>query len=182
MPNESMTMSHRWRFSPRQGPLSAPALPGLRFLGSVVLLIALGLIALGLTALGPVGGLATAAEAPLAPADSQAIHDVISDQLDAFRHDDGARAFSYASPMIQGKFGSADIFMQMVKTGYTPVYRSHDVQFQGLIVEDGVPIQRVRMIGPDGLPVIVIYMMQRQPDGTWKINGVMMTQSDDLST
>ena len=177
MANESMTVSHPWRLSP-QGPLSAPALPGLRIFGSVLLLVALGLTA----TLGLVGGLAKAAEAPLAPADSQAIHDVISDQLDAFRHDDGARAFSYASPMIQGKFGSADIFMQMVKTGYTPVYRSHDVQFQGLIVEDGVPIQRVRMIGPDGLPVIVIYMMQRQPDGTWKINGVMMTQSDDLST
>jgi uncharacterized protein DUF4864 len=127
-------------------------------------------------------GMPWAAETGVSVADSQAIHDVIAGQIDAFRHDDGARAFSYASPTIQEKFGNADFFMQMVKTGYTQVYRAHDVQFQGLDMEAGAPVQRVRMIGPDGLPVIVIYMMQRQPDGSWKINGVFMTTSDDLST
>lgn len=142
--------------------------------------LAAGLVLGVIVSLG--SGMGRAADTGLSTADSQAIHDAIAGQIDAFRHDDGARAFSYASPTIQEKFGNADIFMQMVKTGYTQVYRAHDVQFQGLDMEAGAPVQRVRMIGPDGLPVIVVYIMQRQPDGSWKINGVFMTTSDDLST
>jgi hypothetical protein len=159
-------------------------MPRARFTPSLLCRAGLALMSLALAwlALAHFAPARAQDQSTVAPADAQAIHEVISDQLDAFRHDDGTRAFSYASPMIQGKFGSPDIFMEMVKTAYTPVYRAHDVQFQGLDLEAGVPVQRVRMIGPDGLPVIVIYMMERQPDGTWKVNGVLMTRSDDLST
>ena len=34
----------------------------------------------------------------------------------------------------------------------------------------GRPIQRVTIVGPDGLNYEAIYTMERQPDGTWQIN------------
>ena len=52
-------------------------------------------------------GLAGAAQAQsLSSADRAAIRQVIEAQVDAFRRDDGSAAFSYASPVIQGMFGS----------------------------------------------------------------------------
>src|SRR5262245_52847309 len=44
----------------------------------------------------------------LSTADRSAIRDVIQSQVDAFRRDDGASAFGYASPSIQGMFGTPE--------------------------------------------------------------------------
>jgi hypothetical protein len=128
-------------------------------------------------------GLAAAEDAPssLTAPDQQAIRAVIAAQLDAFRHDDGATAFGFASPAIQQKFGDPGNFMAMVKTGYPQVYRPKSVEFEDLSVEDVGPVQNVRVVGPDGIPVLMIYLMQKQPDGSWRINGVYMTQAPDQS-
>lgn len=115
---------------------------------------------------------ATAASAEaLGGADVAAIRGVIGDQIDAFRHDDGERAFGYASPMIKGMFRDPDTFMGMVRGAYQPVYRPQRFEFRDLGEEGGAWVQRVLLIGPDGVPVVARYMMQRQPDGSWLING-----------
>jgi hypothetical protein len=125
-------------------------------------------------------GVAAADDAPssLAAPDQQAIRAVIEAQLDAFRHDDGAKAFSYATPTIQEKFGDAGNFMQMVKSGYTPVYRPQSVAFDKLVDTEYGPDQILRLIGPDGHAYIAHYMMQKQPDGRWMINGCYLTRAE----
>jgi hypothetical protein len=115
-------------------------------------------------------------------ADQAAIRAVISDQLAAFQRDDGPGAFAFASPFIQQKFGTPEIFLQMVRTGYPPVYRPREVQFRDLAWQDGRLYQKVFLVGPDGEPVLALYEMQRQPDGSWRINGCILTKSPDLST
>jgi hypothetical protein len=124
--------------------------------------------------------LAAAEDAPssLTAPDQQAIRAVIAAQLDAFRHDDGAKAFSYATPTIQEKFGDAGNFMQMVKSGYTPVYRPQSVAFDKLVDTEYGPDQILRLIGPDGHAYIAHYMMQKQPDGRWMINGCYLTRAE----
>jgi hypothetical protein len=107
----------------------------------------------------------------LPDADRQAIRAVIERQLDAFLRDDGMAAFSYATPNIQGIFESPENFMSMVKNGYQPVYRPQAVTFRDIIDLHGAPAQRVLVVGPDGVPVIAVYPMQRMPDGSWLING-----------
>jgi hypothetical protein len=107
----------------------------------------------------------------LPDADRQAIRAVIERQLQAFLRDDGTAAFSYATPSIQGIFQTPDNFMSMVKNGYQPVYRPQAVTFRDIIDLHGAPAQRVLVVGPDGVPVIAVYPMQRMPDGTWLING-----------
>jgi hypothetical protein len=125
-------------------------------------------------------GVAAADDAPssLAAPDQQAIRAVIEAQLDAFRHDDGAKAFSYATPTIREKFGDAGNFMQMVKSGYTPVYRPQSVAFDKLVDTEYGPDQILRLIGPDGYAYIAHYMMQKQPDGRWMINGCYLTRAE----
>ena len=120
-----------------------------------------------------------AAGAPVGQADRAAIEAVISHQLGAFHRDDEQAAFSDASPMIQEMFHDPGTFMEMVKTGYLPVYRSSHVEFRDLGMIDGKLIQQVYMVGPDGVAVLALYEMQRQPDGSWRINGCSIARAPD---
>jgi hypothetical protein len=103
--------------------------------------------------------------------DRAAIREVIEKQLEAFQRDDGEAAFGYASPTIRGMFGNADIFMDMVRQGYQPVYRPKRVEFGELTEVAGQIAQEVHVIAPDGRPVTAMYVMTRLPDGSWRVDG-----------
>ncbi len=111
--------------------------------------------------------------------DQQAIHNVIQSQLSAFRRDDGRDAFSYASPSIRRMFQTPEIFMAMVRGGYAAVYRPNAVEFVETSAKDGQTVQLMRFVGSDGVAVMAIYSMERQPDGTWKISGVYLLRTDE---
>ena len=100
-----------------------------------------------------------------------AIRGVIEAQLQAFRTDDSAQAFAYASPAIQSIFKNPDTFMSMVRAGYKPVYRPREVEFRDLVPVEGRWTQRVLVVGADGVPVVAQYVMEQQPDGSWRIDG-----------
>lgn len=115
----------------------------------------------------------------LSAADRSAIRDVIQNQVEAFRRDDGGQAFGLASPMIQGMFGTPEIFMDMVRQGYQPVYRPRVFDFREIVSLDGQPTQKVHVVGPDGRPVTAYYPMVQLPDGTWRINGCYLKAPED---
>lgn len=121
----------------------------------------------------------TAAAEELGQADQQAIRSVIERQIAAFRADDGTTAFSFASPDIHALFGTAETFMDMVRQGYQPVYRPREVKFLDLTSSAEGPMQRVLLVGPDGVPVVADYFMERQADGTWLIDGCRFEAADD---
>jgi hypothetical protein len=131
---------------------------------------------LGLAATG--GALA---QEQLGSADGAAIRGVIESQLDAFRRDDGPGAFARASPDIRAMFRDPDTFMGMVRGGYAAVYRPREVEFRDLGLEGGRWIQRVLFVGPDGVPVIARYTMERQPDGSWLIDGCVLERAPDVT-
>lgn len=114
-------------------------------------------------------------------ADGPAIVGVIQKQLDAFQGDRAAEAFGYASPDIQHLFGTADNFLAMVRQGYPPVYRPRSVDFRELVTSEGRIVQKVLFVGPDGVPVIAEYFMERQPDGSWRIDGCRLDRGGDQS-
>ena len=123
---------------------------------------------------------AVRAEDPaVGPVDTAAIRAVISHQLGAFLRDDQTAAFADASPTIQQIFHDPETFMQMVRSAYQPVYRSSSVEFRELGMVEGRLVQRVYMVGPDGIAVLADYEMQRQPDGTWRINGCTIERAPD---
>jgi len=113
--------------------------------------------------------------------DRTAIQSLITAQIDAFRQDNGAAAYSYASPTVHAIFPTVDEFMAMVKGGYQPVYRPQSVTFGALDQSDSGPVQKVYVTGPDGQGYVAVYALQRQPDGTWKINGCSLARDDSPS-
>ncbi len=125
--------------------------------------------------------LAPAAEASDA-GDAAAIRDTISRQLDAFRRDDGAAAFAIAAPAIQRMFGDAEQFMAMVAQSYQPVYRSQRVTFRELVREGSEVVQKAVVTGPDGVPVVALYGMERDDAGAWRINGCVLLSPEESPT
>lgn len=133
-----------------------------------------------LALLGVFVGLASGAQAQdVSAADRTAIRDIIQSQVDAFRRDDGDAAFGLASPSIRGMFGSSEVFMDMVRQGYQPVYRPKEFDFREIVTLEGQVTQKVHVVGPDGRPVTAFYPMMRLPDGTWRINGCYLQAPEE---
>lgn len=103
--------------------------------------------------------------------DLAAIRSVISGQLEAFQKDNDSGAFSFASPEIQAQFGTPATFMRMVRTAYQPVYRPRSVMFEDITTIQGLPTQKVLLLDEERKLVRALYLMQKQPDATWRIAG-----------
>src|SRR5260370_651388 len=82
----------------------------------------------------------------------------------------GAAASGSASPALPGWSGRADIFRDMVRQGYQPVYRPKAFDFGEIVSLNGQVTQKVHVVGPDGQPVTAFYPMTQLPDGTWRID------------
>jgi len=131
---------------------------------------------LGLGQNHPCLSLLSPAKSPmyLTERDRDTIRHLITQQLEAFQRDDAATAFSFASPAIQAQFGDPHTFLKMVKTTYVAVYRPRSVLFEGLVELEGFPAQTVVLMSPHGQVFRAMYLMQRQPDGEWRIHGCFL--------
>lgn len=117
----------------------------------------------------------------LGNADRAAIQQVIKGQLDAFRRDDDSAAFGMAAPSIRTMFGNPENFMTMVKNGFQPLYRLKEFSFDALLEEDGRTLQRMRVVGADGVAHMALYTMERQADGRWLIAGCVLLDLHEQS-
>ncbi|MGX0876335.1 hypothetical protein ACSSV4_001012 [Roseovarius sp. MBR-154] len=115
-----------------------------------------------------------------ARADEAALRAVISSQIEAFLAHDVDRAYSFASPFIQRKFGTPETFGTMVREGYPMVWRPSDVTFLDAEVIAGKLWQSVMLRGPSGKAWIVDYEMV-ELDGGWKINGVQVRAAPEVA-
>lgn len=113
----------------------------------------------------------------IAPADAAAIRTVIERQIDAFRADDGTRAFALADDSIRTMFGDAATFMAMVRAGYAMIYRPRAWAFGEAGPQDGDVAQIVEFDGLDGSSAAAVYLMRRQPDGSFRIAGVYLLRA-----
>lgn len=112
------------------------------------------------------------------PAISAPIQDTIRAQIQAFEADDFAKAFTYASPNIQGLFGTPEAFGQMVKDGYPMVWHPAQVDMMELRFIGGAWWQRVRVTDAKGQSYLIDYQMVEGKDG-WLINAVQMQKAPD---
>ncbi len=114
-----------------------------------------------------------------AAAQEEPIRNTIQSQIEAFRADDFARAFTFASPTIKGMFGTPENFGAMVKQGYPMVYRPAEVQMMELREVAGALWQRVRITDQAGAGWYLDYMMVETPEG-WQINAVQILPAPDV--
>ena len=115
--------------------------------------------------------------APAFADDVAAAQGVIRAQEQAFGRDDSAAAYSHAAPSIQQIFPQADIFMQMVRQAYPPVYRHKSFEFGETRSEGGWIAQRVHIIDANGEAWEALYTLEQQPDGSLKITGCSLLKA-----
>ncbi|MBB4187373.1 hypothetical protein GGE07_004038 [Sinorhizobium terangae] len=102
---------------------------------------------------------------------------IIRAQIKAFLEDDAETAYSFASPAIRTKFPDKITFFDMVKRSYQHLYRPGNFAFGRSKVVGEEVFQEVLISGSDGKDWTAIYDLVHQPDGSYKINGVMMLQT-----
>lgn len=108
------------------------------------------------------------------------IESTIRSQIDAFRADDFAEAFSFAAPNIQTIFRTPDNFGAMVRNGYPMVWRPSDLRFGELREIEGALWQKVIVQDAEGQTFVLDYRMV-EIDGTWRISGVQILPAPELS-
>ena len=108
-----------------------------------------------------------------AQAQDNDIRNTISRQFEAFKVDDFATAFTFASPTLQQFFQSPENFGRMVTQGYPMVWRPADVTYLELREEDGTFWQRVQITDTDRRTHYLEYRMIETPEG-WRISGVQI--------
>lgn len=107
------------------------------------------------------------------------IRTVIGDQIEAFQADDFDGAFAYASPNIQGIFGSVENFQRMVTQAYPMVWRPSEVRYLEQAEIAGDIWQKVLITDQNGVTHILGYRMLETENG-WKINGVQLLPKPDV--
>ncbi|MFC4669782.1 DUF4864 domain-containing protein [Seohaeicola nanhaiensis] len=103
------------------------------------------------------------------------IEGTISSQIEAFKADDFGRAFTFASPTIQGMFQTPENFGSMVRGGYPMVWRPAEVRYLDLSERGGRLYQTVQITDGDGRTHLLEYEMIELDTG-WKINGVRLLE------
>jgi hypothetical protein len=115
--------------------------------------------------------------APALADDIATAQSVIRAQEQAFIRDDAAAAYSHAAPEIRQIFPQADIFMQMVRQGYAPVYRHKSFEFGEARSANGRIAQRVHIVDDNGEAWEALYTLEQQPDGSLKITGCSLLKA-----
>jgi Domain of unknown function (DUF4864) len=106
---------------------------------------------------------------------------LIERQFEAFAHDDAAGAYDLAAPEIKALFPDSEAFMAMVRKSYAPVYRHRGVEFGAFAYGDDKIHQTLTIVDNDNQVWTAIYILEKQPEGNWRISGCVLTKSTDTS-
>jgi hypothetical protein len=68
-------------------------------------------------------------------------------------------------------FGTADVFLEMVRSGYPYLCEAQGVRQGEGVALQGQLAQQVEVRTRRDGPVQVLFLMERQPEGSWCING-----------
>ncbi len=115
-----------------------------------------------------------------ASAQQTEIEGTINLQFDAFKADDFAGAFEFASPNLQLLFQSPENFKRMITTGYPMVQRPAEVTYLELREFAGSMWQKVQIIDGKGYSHLLDYEMV-QIDEEWRIASVRMLNAPAVS-
>ncbi|MBU2952903.1 DUF4864 domain-containing protein [Marinobacter sp. F3R08] len=105
------------------------------------------------------------------------IRDTILRQIEAFANNDQEQAWSFASEGIKRRFGSSQVFIDMVREAYPAVHSATAIEFTERVPHGAFEIQAVRLQGPEGKRWDAYYRMVLT-EGVWKVAGVRLQPAE----
>jgi len=106
---------------------------------------------------------------------SQVVQQVVQQQLQALASQDAMQAFALADTDLRTQFGSADAFLDTVRTQYPMLMHSSSVLFYKPRTNGTIALQKVRMSDDEGSAWTLTYLLNRQQDNQWRISGCVVT-------
>lgn len=113
-------------------------------------------------------------------ATQDSLQQIITQQLDAFAHDDAEKAESFAAPGIKSKFPDPKDFVAMVHQSYAPLFQPRSTHFEKADTTAMGPLQSVTIVDRDGGAWTAVYTFE-QVDGQWRINGCALVKEDSTT-
>ncbi len=114
---------------------------------------------------------------PLAGDTDDEIQDTILRQIEAFANNDQEQAWAHASEGIKRRFGSSQVFIDMVREAYPAVHSATAIEFTERVPHGSFEIQVVKLQGPEGKRWDAYYRMV-MTEGAWKIAGVRLEPAE----
>lgn len=108
--------------------------------------------------------------------DAEIQHTIIR-QIEAFANNDQEQAWAHASDGIKRRFGSSQVFFDMVREAYPAVHSATAIEFTERVPHSTFEIQVVKLQGPEGKRWDAYYRMVLA-DGGWKIAGVRLQPAE----
>ena len=106
--------------------------------------------------------------------DVRAVRFVIDSQISAFKSGDHQSAYTFAAPNVQQAFPSVEIFIDMVRRGYMPIYQPASYFFGRNMLSGGEVYQELIVTDADRKLWQIIYTLIQQEDKSWKVTNVLM--------
>lgn len=106
--------------------------------------------------------------------DALAVQWVIDHQIKAFKSGDHHWAYTFAAPNVKKAFPTVEMFIDMVREGYKPLYRPSSYFFGRSMYLDGEIYQELIVSDSTRQLWQVIYTLRQQFDNSWKVTNVMM--------
>lgn len=133
------------------------------------------------TTIGLLGGLMLLIASTFgAAAQSTDIERTIDGQFEAFRADDFATAFTFATPSLQQLFQSPQNFERMVTSGYPMVQNPAEVRYLELRERGGALWQKVQITDEKGFTHLLDYLME-ETDMGWRIGAVQILDAPGVT-
>ncbi len=119
--------------------------------------------------------------ADLDQSEMAAIQGVVQLQINALAKDDADSAFALTTADTRNRLGTADNFLRLIKEQYDPVYRHRLALFSVPQVVNGKTYQVVRLTDLNSHVWVAIYLMNKDTDGAWKIDGCQLLETTTIA-
>lgn len=122
-----------------------------------------------------------AGAADLGKNEEAAIQSAVQLQIEALANDDADRAFALTTENTRSRLGSSHNFLQMIKEQYDPVYRHRTALYASPRMVHGKVYQVVRLTDLDSHVWVAVYLMHKDAEGAWKIDGCQLIETKTIA-
>ena len=109
--------------------------------------------------------------------DSQAVRHVILAQFQAFADDNAEAAWQTATPSVRQQVGHPGHFLALVRGTYPMLYRPASIGFLQVDLKGRRASQLLRVVDTEGQAWRVLFTLERQGDGSWRIGGCTVAEA-----
>lgn len=110
--------------------------------------------------------------------DKVEIRKLIEKQLQAFQQKDEATAFALTSPTIQHKYKQSN-FIKALESEYDAIIKPRSIMFQGFTLVNNFPALVSMIMNHQGELTQGVFIVQHQPDYSWRIHGYELISVDE---